>query len=77
MSIFDMDKNGNSYRWECIKSYSLIGSDFRGDAGVFLSDLRHLITKLGFVPLSTTETRELIELLERTALELRGQIGEL
>ena len=76
MRIFDMGKNGDEYRWECVSAYSIIGDDFRGDPGMYLSDIRKSIIRLDIVPLSTSEIRELIVLLERTALELRQRIGE-
>lgn len=74
MAVFDMGKNVISQ-----VGYRFMNADPAGSPGWIKSTLyalRKQITELSIVPLSTPEIRELIVLLERTALELRQRIGE-
>lgn len=62
--------------WQYLTGYALVDGVLHGDHSAYLGGIEREVTRLPEVGLSEDEVVVAIEFLERTALELREQIGE-
>ena len=73
MPIFDMGKKNEHDREHRGIGFTAVGIGFIGDVDLWLSSFRKRIAEIGELPLDAAVRDELVELLERSALELRDR----